>query len=64
VYLDNTNSSFKTFQVNNIIGQLISTQTLGVAANASIDHSGYSKGFYLLNFQVEKGGRSCKVVKE
>lgn len=64
VYLDNTNSGFKTVQVYNSIGQLISTQTLTVAASASIDLSGYSKGVYLLNFRGEKGGKSCKVVKE
>ncbi len=64
VYLDNSNSSFKTVQVYNSMGQLISTQTLGVAANASIDLSSFSKGVYLLNFQGEKGGKSCKVVKE
>lgn len=64
VYLDNTNSSFKSVQVYNSIGQLISTKTLGVAASASIDLSGYSKGVYLLNFQGEKGGKSCKVVKD
>ncbi|MBC7693809.1 MAG: T9SS type A sorting domain-containing protein [Burkholderiales bacterium] len=64
VYLENTNSGFKTVQVFNSIGQLISTQTLGVAASASIDLSNYSKGVYLLNFQGEKGSKSCKVVKD
>jgi Leucine-rich repeat (LRR) protein len=64
VYLDNTNNSFKTVQVYNSIGQLISTQTLGVAASVSIDLSGCSKGVYLLNFQGEKGGKSCKVIKD
>ncbi len=64
VYLDNSNSSFKTVQVYNSIGQLVSTQTLGVGSSVSIDLSSYSKGVYLLNFQGEKGGKSCKVVKE
>lgn len=64
VHIDNTNNGFKSVQVYNSIGQLISTQTLGVTASANIDLSGYSKGVYLLNFQGEKGGKSCKVVKE
>ncbi len=64
VYLDNTNNYFKSVQVYNSIGQLISTQKIGVAASASIDLSGYSKGVYLLNFQGEKGSKCCKVVKE
>ncbi len=64
VYLGNSNSSFKTVQVYNSMGQLISTQTLSVVASASIDLSSFSKGVYLLNFQGEKGGKSCKVVKE
>jgi hypothetical protein len=64
VYLDNTNSGFKTVQVYNSIGQLISIQTLVVSESASIDLNGYSKGVYLLNFQGEKGGKGCKVVKD